>query len=111
MSLNVFEIRGVYVFRGEGESIPPSLQRYYNDAENRYEVPERDALDDLPGEWELISDLDAYRVVFDRDPPESIRSEAVFEDEGPLRTTLLCPDDAAVERAIEAGGRPIATDE
>lgn len=111
MSFNVFEIRGVYVFRGEGVSIPPSLQRYYNETEDRYEVPERGALEALSAEWELISDLDAYRVVFDREPPASVRSTAVFVEEGPLRTTVLCPDEAAVERAIEEGGQAIDADE
>ncbi|WP_049986966.1 hypothetical protein [Halobellus rufus] len=111
MPLNVFDLRGVYVFRDDGRSVPASLERHYNEAEDRYEVPTEEELDALPGEWRVVSDLDAYRVVFDRDPPVGVRSEAVFVDEGPLRTTLLCPDEAAVERAIEAGGTPADADE
>ncbi|WP_144903394.1 hypothetical protein [Halobellus captivus] len=104
MSFNVFEIRGVYLFEGS-ESVPPSLEGYYNDAEDRYEIPEKGDLNALRNEWRLVTDLDAYRVVFDRDPPADVRSTAVFVEEGPIRTTLLCPDEAAVDRALEAGGR------
>ncbi|WP_336025101.1 hypothetical protein [Halobellus salinisoli] len=110
MPFNVFELRGVYVFRVDDASVPASLERYYNEAEDRYEVPTADELEALPGKWRTVSDLDAYRVIFERDPPVSVRSTAVFVEEGPLRTTLLCPDEAAVERAVEAGGRRVETD-
>ncbi|MFD1687360.1 hypothetical protein [Halobellus litoreus] len=111
MSLNVFELRGVYVFdAGEG-SVPPSLSRYYNDAADRFEVPNEADLEALDTEWRIVTDLDAYRVVFDGDPPSELQSAALFVEEAPLRTTVLCPDRETVERALAAGGSRVDDDE
>jgi hypothetical protein len=111
MPLNVFEMRGVYLFRADEESVPPSLARYHNDAEDRYEVPTEADLDALDDEWRIVSDLDAYRVVFEGDPPADVEAAALFVEDAPLRTTVLCPDDGAVDRALDAGGRRIDADE
>ena len=110
MPINVFEMRGVYLFRVNEESIPRSLARYYNDAEERFEVPTEAALDALDAEWRIVSDLDAYRVVFDGDPPAEMQSAALFVEDAPLRTTILCPDEKTVERALDAGGRRVDGD-
>lgn len=101
--LQVFELRGVYVFRWDGEA-PPSLARHYNEVEDRYEVPTRDVLRTLPTAWELVEDPDPYRVRFHGDPPDELLDLAVVTEDGPRGSVLLLPDEAAVSRALEAGG-------
>lgn len=104
--LRVFEVRGVYVFRWEGDA-PPSLARHYNGAENRYEVPTRDLLAALPTGWELVEEPDAFRVRFHGDLPGDLADEAVLTADGPRGTTALFPDEETVERALDAGGQPV----
>lgn len=106
MTLRVFEVRGVYLFRYEGET-PPSIADHYNDARGRFEVPTADALDALPVDYEVVDDPDRFRVQFRGDPPDEVRTGALLVDEGPMSTTVLCPDADAVERALDAGGRRV----
>lgn len=104
MTLPVFEVRGAFLFRYDGET-PPAVERHYNAARDRFEVPTADALDALPVEYELVEDADRYRVRFRGDPPADVLRDALLVDEGPMSTTVLCPDEAAVERAVDAGGQ------
>lgn len=101
---HVFDVRGVLVFRWDGEA-PPSLQRHYNAEEDRYEVPSEQVLADLDASWTLVEDRERFEVEFRDDPPEEVLADAVLVDDGPLQTTVLCPDEDAVERAVAAGGR------
>jgi len=103
MTLRVFEVRGVCLFRTDREVAPP-LRRHYNAAEDRYEVPSRADLDALDPAWELVEDPDRFRVRFVGTPPASVAEAALLLEEGPGTTTALCPDEAAVERALAAGG-------
>lgn len=106
MTVRVFDLRGVFVFRYDGE-VPPSLSGAYNEFEDRYEVTDREALDALPESYELIEDADPYRVEFRGDPPDPVLAAALFVEDGPMSTTVLCPDAETVERAVEAGGRRV----
>lgn len=106
MTLRVFEVRGVYLFRYEGEA-PPSVANHYNEARDRFEVPAVDALDELPVDYEVVDDNDRFRVRFRGDPPEAVRAAALLIDDGPMTTTVLCPDEDAVDRALDAGGERI----
>lgn len=101
--LRVFDLRGVYVFRYEG-SVPPALESAYNEVEDRYEVSQREDLDALPMPYELVEDPDDFRVRFRGDPPVEVLESAVFVADGPMATTVLCPDSDARERAVAAGG-------
>lgn len=104
MTLLVFEVRGVFLFRYDGE-IPPDVEQHYNAARDRFEVPTADALDALPVEYELVEDPDRYRVRFRGDPPDEVLADALLVDEGPTSATVLCPDERAVECAVDAGGQ------
>lgn len=99
----MFDLRGVFVFRYEGET-PPALERAYNPFEDRFEVNDEEALDALPITYELVDDADQFRVQFRGDPPAAVLESAVFVEEGPMTKTVLCEDEAAVEKAVEAGG-------
>ncbi|WP_435126898.1 hypothetical protein [Halobaculum sp. D14] len=109
MTVRVFELRGVYVFRFDGD-VPPSLARHYNDREDRYELPTADALDDLPVAYDRVDDPDRFRVSFRGDPPEDVADAALLVDEGPVSSTVLCPDEDAVEAAVAAGGERVEPD-
>ena len=106
MSVRVFDLRGVYVFEYDDE-VPPSLEGAYNEFEDRYEVPTADALEALPESFEIVADADPFRVEFRGDPPDAVTEAALFVEDGPMTTTVLCPDEEAVERAVEAGGRRV----
>ncbi|GAB7095908.1 hypothetical protein JCM30237_30620 [Halolamina litorea] len=106
MTVRVFELRGVYVFEYDGE-VPPSIEGAYNEFEGRYELASKTELDGLPESYELVEDPDPYRVEFRGDPPDSVTAAALFVEDGPMSTTVLCPDEDSVERAIDAGGRRV----
>lgn len=106
MSVRVFDLRGVYVFEYDGE-VPPSLAGAYNGFEDRYEVATADALEALPEPYEIVEDPDQFRVEFRGDPPEEVAEAALFLEDGPMSTTVLCPDEETVERAVDAGGRRV----
>lgn len=106
MSVRVFDLRGVYVFEYDGE-LSPSLESAYNEFEDRYEVPTADALEAIPEPYEIVEDADPFRVEFRGDPPDAIAEAALFVEDGPMRTTALCPDEATVVRAVDAGGRRV----
>lgn len=106
MTVRVFEVRGVYLFSYDGE-VPPSLADAYNEFEDRYEVADADRLDDLPVPYETVDDPDRFRVRFRGDPPESVTAAALLVESAPMTTTVLCPDEAARERAVEAGGEAV----
>ncbi len=106
MTIRVFELRGVYVFQYDGE-MPPSLSGAYNEFEDRYELTDSEALEALPGPYELVEDADPYRVEFRGDPPDSVLAAALFVEDGPMSTTVLCPDEETVEQAVAAGGRRV----
>lgn len=103
MTVRVFDLRGVFVFRYDGET-PPELERAYNPIEDRYEVSDRETLEALPVEYELVEEPDSFRVEFRGDPPDSVQSAAVFVEDGPMTSTVLCPDEETVEKAVDAGG-------
>lgn len=103
MTIRVFDLRGVFVFRYDGET-PPELERAYNPFEDRYEVNDLEQLEALPVGYELVEDADPFRVEFQGDPPDSVAGTAVFVEEGPMTSTVLCPDEKAVEKAVDAGG-------
>lgn len=105
MSLLVFELHGVYVFDYDGE-VPPSLARHYNEFEGRYEVPSADDLDALPVAYDVVDPAD-YRVRFRGDPPEAVAEAALLVEDGPMSTTVLCPDEGTVDRALDAGGERV----
>lgn len=108
MTLHVFEVRGVFLFRYDGdEELPRSVSRHYNEVRDRYEVPTADALADLPVDYERVDDPDRFRVRFRGDPPGSVRQVALLVDDGPTSTTVLCPDEETVERALDAGGERV----
>ena len=107
MTVRVFDLRGVFVFRYDGE-VPPALESAYNEFEDRYEVAAADDLDRLPEAYEIVENADRYRVEFRGDPPEELTAAALFVEDGPMSTTVLCPDEACVERAVSAGGRRVA---
>lgn len=106
MPVRVFDLRGVFVFEYDGE-LPPKLESAYNEFEGRYEVTAEADLDLLPESYELVEDADRYRVEFRGDPPDEVTAAALFVEDGPMTTTVLCPDEEGVERAVEAGGRRI----
>lgn len=103
MTVRVFELRGVYVFQYDGE-LPPALERAHNPIEERYEVSSEESLERLPMAYELVEESDQYRVQFRGDPPDSVLEVALFVEEGPMSTTVLCTEESAVEAAVEAGG-------
>lgn len=103
MTIRVFDLRGVYVFQYEGE-VPPAIESAYNEFEDRYEVLSRDDLEALPEPYEVVEDADPYRVEFRGDPPDEVTAAALFVEDGPMSTTVLCPDEESVERAVDAGG-------
>lgn len=106
MTVRVFDLRGVYVFEYDGD-VPPSLSGAYNEFEDRYEVPTEDALEAIPEPYEIVEDTDPYRVEFRGDPPDSVAEAALFVEDGPMTTTVLCPDEETVEQAVGAGGRRV----
>lgn len=106
MTVRVFELRGVYVFEYDGE-VPPSLQGAYNGFEDRYEVTDPDDLGALSEPYELVEEADPYRVEFRGDPPDAVLAAALFVEDGPMSTTVICPDEDTVERAVAAGGRRV----
>lgn len=106
MTVRVFELRGVFLFRYDGE-VPPGLAGAYNETADRYEVAVADDLELLPEPYEVVTDVDRYRVEFRGDPPGDVTQAALFLEDGPMATTVLCPDEACVEQAVEAGGRRI----
>lgn len=106
MTVRVFELRGVYVFQYDDE-VPPALERAYNPIEGRYEVSDRDVLEELPVEYELIEDADRFRVRFQGDPPDAVLEEALFVEDGPMSTTVLCSAEKAIEAAVDAGGTKV----
>lgn len=106
MSVRVFDLRGVYVFQYDGE-VPPTIESTYNEAEGRYEVISEADLELLPESYELVEDADPYRVEFRGDPPEEVIEAALFVEDGPMTTTVLCPDEECVGRAIGIGGQRV----
>lgn len=110
--INVFDLRNVYVFVADDDvELPPAVRSQYNAEEGRYELPTEAPLDELRAAVEdvrLVEDRAAYTVAFDGDPPEELASAAVFVDDERLRTRLLLPDEATVERAVDAGGTVVA---
>lgn len=106
MTVRVFELRGVYVFQYEGE-VPPALERAYNPIEDRYELSDAGALEELPEPYELVEEPDEFRVEFHGDPPDEVLEVALFVEDGPMSTTVLCSAESAVERAVEAGGTQV----
>lgn len=106
MTVRVFELRGVYVFQYEGE-VPPALERAYNPIEDRYEVSDPETLEALPVSYELVEQPDRFRVRFQADPPDEILDVALFVEDGPMSTTVLCSAESAVERAVDAGGTQV----
>lgn len=103
MTVRVFDLRGVYVFQYDGD-VPPAIESAYNEFEDRYEVAAAEDLDLLPAPYTVVEDADRYRVQFHGDVPEAVTDEALFVADGPMSTTVLCPDEECVERAIAAGG-------
>lgn len=103
MTLLVFEVRGVYLFRTDAD-VPRALSAHRNATEDRYEVPERERLDELPMDWALVDAADRYRVRFRGEPPASVREDALLVEDEPGATVVLCPTEAAVEAACSAGG-------
>lgn len=106
MPVRVFDLRGVYVFQYDGE-VPPAIESAYNEIEGRYEVIAETDLELLPDPYELVEDADRYRVEFRGDPPEDVTDAALFVEDGPMTTTVLCPDEECVERAVAAGGQRV----
>lgn len=106
MPVRVFDLRGVYVFEYDDE-VPPKLESAYNEFEQRYEVTAEADLDLLPEPYDVVADADRYRVEFRGDPPEEVTAAALFVEDGPMTTTVLCPDEECVERAVGAGGRRV----
>lgn len=106
MPVRVFDLRGVYVFQYDGE-VPPAIESAYNGVEGRYEVIAEDDLELLPEPYELVEDADPYRVEFRGDPPEEVTESALFVEDGPMTTTVLCSDEESVARAVEVGGRRV----
>lgn len=103
MTLLVFEVRGVYLFRTDAD-VSGALSDHHNEAEDRHEVPERGLLEELPVDWELVEAVDRYRVRFRGAPPASVRGDALLVEDEPGATVVLCPTEAAVEAACSAGG-------
>lgn len=103
MTVRVFDLRGVYVFQYEGE-VPPALERAYNPIEDRYEVSDPDVLEELPEPHDRVEEADRYRVRFQGDPPDHVLEKALFVEDGPMSTTVLCSAESAVECAVQAGG-------
>lgn len=103
MTVRVFELRGVYVFQYDGE-VPPELERAYNPIEDRYELSDAETLEALPEPYELVEEPDRFRVQFRGDPPDEVLELALFVEDGPMSTTVLCAAESAVARAVEAGG-------
>ena len=93
----------MFVFRYDGET-PAEFERAYNPFEDRYEVNDWAALDALPVAYELVEDADRFRVQFHGDPPDKVLESAVFVEDGPMTKTVLCEDEAAVEKAVDVGG-------
>lgn len=106
MTVRVFDLRGVFVFRYDGE-VPPVLETAYNEHEDRYEVASADDLERLPTAYEIVDDADSYRVEFRGDPPDAVAAAALFVEDGPMTTTVLCPDEDCVEQAVAAGGQRV----
>lgn|GEM_PF-5495100 len=106
MTVNVFEMRGVYLFRLAGEA-PPSLSRYYNADADRFEVPDRETVATIPGDWTIVEDPDAFRVRFRGNPPRSALQAALLIEDAPGQTTLLYPSSSLVEEAVDAGGERV----
>lgn len=110
--ITVFELRGVYVFRYGGDRrLPTRVESAYNDSAGRYELPDRSLLDSLPEDLAVtvVEDDDEFRVEFPAGSlPDAVAEEAVFVDEGPMTETALLSTEAAVERAVEAGGSRVA---
>lgn len=107
MTLLVFEVRGVFLFRTDAD-VSGSLANRHNPAEDRYEVPEREALEALPVDWKVVEAVDRYRVRFRSAPPASVREDALLVEDEPSATVVLCPTEATVEAAIAAGGVRVA---
>lgn len=107
MVVNVFEVRGVYLFRLDDRSAP-ELDRYYNETADRYEVPAEDAIAALDVSYQVVEEPDRYRVRFHGDLPVELLRASLHFEEGPGRTTLLLADEALVEEAIAAGGQRVS---
>lgn len=107
MTVRVFELRGVYVFQYDG-GLPPALERAYNPIEERYEVSDAETLEQLPEAYELAEEPDRFRVRFQGDPPDDVLEAALFVEDGPMSTTVLCSEESVVETAVQAGGTRVS---
>lgn len=106
--LTVFHLRGIYVFAWDREEpLPDEIESRYNPEENRYELPFDEELETLREAVEVdvvVDTPERFQVEFSRPPSREIRSRAVHEERAGGRSRLLFPTEAAVERAVEAGG-------
>lgn len=104
--LRVFALRGTYVFTYEA-SLPTALEEQYNAAEDRYELPEEDLIDQLDAAVDAevaVESAEEFTVEFLQTPPDDLLAKAVFVERTRGRTRLLLPTVDAVERGLAAGG-------
>lgn len=106
--LRAFELRGTYLCRLDPERpLPAAVESQYNSAEDRYELPETELLEALADAIDadvVVEPAQAFTVEFVGEPPADLDLDPLFDWRERGRTRVLLPDEAAVERAVDAGG-------
>ena len=101
----------MYLFVYDGKrALPTRVASRYNEAEDRYERPTRELVEELAKviDVDVVEDPTDYRVRYDRGSvPDGVRDRAVFVEERRASELVLLPTAESVQKAIDTGGRPV----